>query len=141
MKQFNTLAIVAIICLLSLSCNKTSIVQNDIGLSDLFIESLTISPSNPKVSIDITIKAIIKNQGEKCESSSICTLKLNTETTFPLSGVPILGAGETYEVKRVIRLSTSGTFTAIAVVDSDNKITEENEDNNEKRIKFSVNNK
>lgn len=107
------------------------------GYPDLVIEGISWDPASPSENENITFRIISANNGS--EPSEACTVKCyigeNEVYSYSLSG---LGAGSNASVTFSWVPTTSGSMNIKAAVDTENKVSESNEGNNEKTVSFSV---
>ncbi|MCK4734172.1 MAG: DNRLRE domain-containing protein, partial [Methanophagales archaeon] len=108
---------------------------------DLIIQDISWSPANPKKGDTVTFSVKIKNQG----SGSAGSFKVGYEVdgTFPPTApdsVPALSPGSTSTQTFTWSFWKSGSHSIKAIADCVGKISESNEDNNEKAIVIVIEN-
>ena len=108
-----------------------------LGLADLIVESLVISPQNPTASDTITITAVVRNIGPEPAAPSTLTVRVGGETFPPTYEIPQLRPGEGAEVQRQTVL-IAGSFIIAATADVDDQVFEQDETNNVTTVIVSV---
>ena len=118
--------------------NEKTISFSATSLSDLVVQDITWTPTNPSIGDTITFTATIKNQGNGSSSSSRVYFYLDGSTShFTYKNFGGLSADATTTVP-FTWTAQAGLHTFKAVVDKDNTVTECDETNNEKTISFSA---
>ena len=101
---------------------------------DLIIEEITWSPEDPVESDNVTFTVTIKNQGSGRADSSYVTYYINDRYLDSASVNPIdAGATDNTTFNWITR---AGIHTLRVVADSNEKVTESDETNNEKTVTF-----
>ena len=118
--------------------NEKTITFSATSLSDLVVQDITWTPTNPSIGETVTFTATIKNQGSGSSSSSRVYFYLDGSTShFTYKNFGGLSADATTTVSFTWN-AQAGSHTFKAVVDKDNTLTESDETNNEKTITFSA---
>ncbi len=105
-------------------------------IPDLIIESIMGSPAEPSIGDNVTFTVTIMNQGTS--SASSCRVDFYIDgSSVDYQDVPELDAGATVD-KTFTWTAQADLHTIKAVADSDNKVTEDDETNNEKTITLSI---
>ena len=108
------------------------------SLSDLVIQDITWTPTNPSIGDAVTFTATIKNQGNGSSSSSSVYFYLDGSTSYlKYKNFGGIFASATTTVSFTWN-AQSGSHTFKAVVDKDNTVAESDETNNEKTTSFSA---
>jgi subtilase family serine protease len=105
---------------------------------DLIVSSLTHSPENPNTSDTITFTAIVMNQGNAAAGASNMTLAVGGESTPASYSVPDLAPGDTFTIQRQEVLDVAQNYQNTATADSDDDVTEADENNNTTSDTFTV---
>jgi len=105
-------------------------------IPDLIIESITGSPIEPSIGDTVTFTVTIKNQGTSSASSCRVDFYID-DSSIDYQDIPELDAGATVD-KTFTWTAQAGTHAIKAVADSDNKVTEDDETNNEKTVTLSI---
>jgi len=114
--------------------NEKTVTFLPTSLSDLVIQDITWSPTNPSIGDPVTFTTIIKNQGSGSSSNSRVYFYLDGSTSsFTYKDFGGLSAGATATVTFTWNV-LSGSHTFRGFVDKDNSIPESDETNNEKTI-------
>ena len=103
---------------------------------DLIIEAITWAPENPQKSDDVTFTVTIKNQGTGKADSSRVHFYIDGSSRGYLN-VQEIDAGDKVATT-IIWIAQAGSHAIKAVADSDDKVTESDETNNEKAVTFSA---
>ncbi|MFC1660566.1 CARDB domain-containing protein [Gemmatimonadota bacterium] len=114
-----------------------SFVVADAPRPDLVVSSLTHSPSAVTTNDAVTLKAVVKNDGNAAAAASVLRLELAGASTTTHT-VPALGPGQTYEVQRPLGTLSAGGHTATATADDGDAVEESNETNNQRTHTFTV---
>jgi subtilase family serine protease len=103
---------------------------------DLIIESLALSPESPSIGDMLAFTVTIKNQGDDRAAAEQLACLIDEH---PLSTIPVepVDAGAT-AVKTVTWKAQAGPHVFRAVIDSNDRVAESNENNNDKTYAFSV---
>jgi subtilase family serine protease len=110
--------------------NNTATDTIQVKAPDLIVQSLTHSPASPSNIENITITAIVKNNGDANAGASTLEIKVGTEATPPTYAIPALAPGVTHQIQRQLTLGTPNTYTVTAKADVNSAVTESNETNN-----------
>ncbi len=103
---------------------------------DLIIETITWSPANPSIGDTITFTVTIKNQGSGKADYSHVAYYIDDAYLSSASVSPIDAAASANETFTWTAQADSHAIKAVA--DSNDKVTESNETNNEKTVTFST---
>jgi subtilase family serine protease len=118
--------------------NEKTITFSATSLSDLVVQDITWTPTNPSIGETVTFTATIKNQGNGSSSSSRAYFYLDGSTNhLTYKNLGGLSADATAAIS-FTWTAQAGPHTFKAVVDKDNTVTECDETNNEKTITFSA---
>ena len=101
---------------------------------DLTVQNIALSPENPQEGDEVTLTVTIKNQGSGKADYFYVAYYIDERYLSSAYVIP-LDPGGTYN-KTFTWAAEAGTHTIKVVADSDNRITESNETNNEKTIVF-----
>ena len=103
---------------------------------DLIIESITGSPTEPSIEDEVTFTVTIKNQGSG--KAGLSHVYFYVDASYRgYQDVTELDVGATVN-KTFNWTAQEGTHAIKAVADSDNKVTENDETNNEKTVTLSI---
>ncbi|MCX9085306.1 MAG: Ig-like domain-containing protein [Candidatus Methanoperedens sp.] len=104
------------------------------SLSDLVVQDITWSPTNPSIGETITFTTSIKNQGNGSSGNTRVFFYLDGSTNhLTYKDIGGISAGATTTVSFTWNV-LSGSHTFKGIVDKDNSITESDETNNDKTI-------
>lgn len=111
----------------------TKIVDVKTVFPDLTIESLSLSPENPRIGNSVTFTVSIKNKGLSDSANSELEYYISeTNTTYSNSvSVPAIAAGETSKSTFYWTPEEEGNLNLRLVADSGSAIREDDETNNE----------
>jgi len=103
---------------------------------DLIIEAITWSPENPQESDNVTFTVTVKNQGAgRADSSYVAYYVDGTYLTSASVNATDPGASVNVTFNWI---ALTGSHTVKAVADSNGKVTESDETNNERTVTFST---
>lgn len=102
--------------------------------SDLVVQNLTSSPSNPTTQKEITFTARVQNIGNKTAGPNKLAFKVGGETVPPTYEVPRLGPGETFSIQRTVSLHVAQNYQITVTVDVNDEVSESREDNNQAKL-------
>lgn len=121
------------------SSSVTVNVQN--GDPDLIVTAVTVSPSSLNVGDKATVTATIKNNSNfpTTSAQNVINFTANGTSFAQTTYTPALAANATATITASSQwTATAGTVAIAAVVDSTNKVTESNENNNSASISVAV---
>lgn len=116
--------------------NSKTITFSDLSLSDFIIEDITWSPTGPSLGDTVTFTLTIKNQGGGSADISHVAYYID-DTYLDSISVSSVDANAT-DNKTFIWIAEVGSHDIKAVADSNNKVTESDETNNEKTVTLST---
>ena len=117
--------------------NEKTITYSSTALSDLKVQDIRWSPTNPSIGDTVTFTATIKNQGSGSSAGNRADFYLDGSTTrLTYKNFGGLSSGGTTDVS-FSWTALAGDHTFRAVVDQGNTIPESDETNNEHTITFS----
>jgi len=104
---------------------------------DLVISSVTATPGSPSTSDDVTLSAVVRNQGDGSSSATTVAFTVAGQAVGTAS-VGVLAAGAQTTVTTSIGARAAGTYSISATVDPANTVVESNESNNSASGSFTV---
>jgi hypothetical protein len=105
-------------------------------LPDLTVDSISFTPTSPTEGNNVKINTNIKNTGEY--GATHFTVEFKLDGNFSSSKIISLSANESTDLEFTWYSAQEGSHTIEIIADSDNNISESNEDNNEKSTSISV---
>lgn len=109
-----------------------------VSFPDLNISDFTMEPENPVVDQNIVFSVTVNNSGPGSAAACKLTIKVGGETYGKTYNIPSLSSNQSYTVTRTETLSVAQNYQATAIIDAANEVPEENENNNEFAIQFTV---
>jgi subtilase family serine protease len=103
---------------------------------DLAIESCAISPESPSICDTVTFSVTVKNRGDTFADASLLACTIDDTNLVTITVEPLQPGAVT--IKTFTWKAPGGPHIFRAVTDSDGKIAESIEDNNDKTLAFSV---
>jgi subtilase family serine protease len=107
-------------------------------LPNLTIDTLYITPANPKTTDSITITAEVTNIGPGNSDSFRLCIEISGDTVVPQFSVAGLAAGASRSILRKTLLPIAQKYLITATADIDQKVVESNESNNDDYIFIEV---
>ncbi len=105
---------------------------------DLVVESLTRSIENPTTKDEITITAVVRNQGPAASDPCRLSIKVGGDSVVPTYDVPALRSGATHTIRRSMTIPEVQIYLTTVRVDTDNQVNEKDETNNKAEMIFRV---
>jgi len=106
---------------------------NVLGKPDLLVLSLTPSTNSPNNGTPFSLIGVIRNNGQSASMSSTAQLFLGS-TLITSRLIPIMSAGGDFVFQHDWNISISGSQEIRLVVDSNNVVSESNENNNQSSV-------
>lgn len=133
--RISTVTTVLLLGLLLISPGLPFVAENQVqaaNSADLIIESITWSPEGPSIGDAVTFTVTIKNQGSTQAGYSRVTYYID-DAYLAADSVDLIDPGDT-TTETFFWEAQAGTHTIKAVADSDERINESDETNNEKAV-------
>ena len=109
--------------------NNTSEHTVTVTQADLIVSSFVMDPKNPTTRDLITFTVTIKNKGKGRAHASQTAIRIGSGSPVLLS-TPALNTGESISVSHKVSLKNPINYVAYATADSDKRVTESDESNN-----------
>jgi subtilase family serine protease len=118
--------------------NNTGDLTFAVTQADLVIGTFTFSPSSPTTGDTITFSTTVKNTGEGTAHASRLAIKVGGGSPVLFTVPALLPGATSTAITRKVFLGTAGSYSATAVADSGNAVTESSESNNTASRTFTV---
>jgi subtilase family serine protease len=99
--------------------------------ADLYVESISISPTNPVQGMPATITVAVHNGGTCAAGGFVTQFRTSVSSpTGPSESIPSLAPGETKTLNLPFVFTAAGNYETVVQVDTGNAVPETNEANN-----------
>jgi len=106
---------------------------------DLIVQRVYIKPGSPGTNDLIYFFAHIQNIGNLAAPISKASFRIGGETNGKIFPIPVLNPGQSFQIRRQMRLSVARNYLATVIADVYNVVAEIDESNNKKKFPFTVN--
>lgn len=107
--------------------------------ADLYIESVSVSPTNPVQGMPATVTVTVHNGGTCAAGGFVTQFRTSLKSpTGPSESISSLNAGESKTLKLPFVFTASGNYEAVVEVDTGHSVPETNEANNLEILSITV---